>query len=232
MNMPARFVIVCVTKSFSPMTKIGRNDEQILWIGQIRCENFAINGLNIGWYRTNQNRHDGKLIAKTEIIEYHKMRSNSNARKKKLKSTHSSITFAMYGRCISMLCSSSSVFMSIQVNLPVFSSSALIWVSIWRSYNGVSYLSAIDNAQPRNRTWCDGPRMNTRLLKQNKIKNETKKKRINWLSAFFKRFSVKIYLHEFLAKNITKIKNKMSETYTTAGLTWRYANAAQAPQYE
>lgn len=41
----------------------------------------------------------------------------------KLKNTYSSMTLAMYGKCISILCSSSSAFFGIQENLPVAKSS-------------------------------------------------------------------------------------------------------------
>lgn len=58
-----------------------------------------------------------------------------------------------------MLCSSSSVFMSIHWNCFVASNSATIAASIVRSYKGVSYFLQTDKAHFLSLTWWEGPRM-------------------------------------------------------------------------
>uniref|UniRef100_A0A2M4CEC2 Putative secreted protein n=1 Tax=Anopheles marajoara TaxID=58244 RepID=A0A2M4CEC2_9DIPT len=62
-----------------------------------------------------------------------------------------------------MLCSSSSVFWSIHLKWPVASSSALMVWSTFRSYSGVRQYWAAERAQRDSRTWCEGPKMNTRF---------------------------------------------------------------------
>lgn len=97
-----------------------------------------------------------------------------------------SITLAMKGKCISMLCSSSSVLILISSNdpaamsswltkeknwlnqwesvCPTFSLHELLWSTI-KSPIGVLYFEHAVRAQPWRQTWCEGPRMKIRWLK-------------------------------------------------------------------
>jgi len=54
----------------------------------------------------------------------------------------------MYGKCISIECSSSSVVCDIHSKLPVLCNSSMRLVSNFRLYSGVSYSLVRDNAQP------------------------------------------------------------------------------------
>lgn len=69
----------------------------------------------------------------------------------------------MYGKCISMLCSVSSLSVLIVTNFFVASNSSTIFLSMTRSPNGVSYLSCLVSAQPGRPQACEGPRRKIRF---------------------------------------------------------------------
>ena len=69
----------------------------------------------------------------------------------------------IYGKCISRLCSSSSLLVLIVTNLLVAANSSTVFLSMSKSPKGVEYLECVVNAQPGRPQWWEGPRRKIRL---------------------------------------------------------------------
>lgn len=59
-----RLVVVRVAEAAAPMTEVGGDDEQVLRIGQVRSEDFAVHLLDVGFQAADEDGNDRELVLK------------------------------------------------------------------------------------------------------------------------------------------------------------------------
>ncbi len=143
------WIVVRVTKTFPPMTKIWWYHKEGFLIFQVWSENlsvgfcFRVTQLRCEYYR--EMRTWPTMIGTTLIW------SSLNV-------------FAIHGMCISNECSSSSWSIVNFSKWICFESVAIVCVSTVKFPSGVSHTVAQLMAQLSKYTWWEGPSINTRLL--------------------------------------------------------------------
>lgn len=58
-----RVLVIGVPEAGPPVAEVGRNDEEILRIGQVRRQDFAVRFLPVVADRADHDWHDGELVA-------------------------------------------------------------------------------------------------------------------------------------------------------------------------
>lgn len=177
-----RPIVVCVTEALAPMAEIGWYHKKIRWIHKVCGQQAAVLRLLLRIERAHKYRHNGELVLEANRNEnrlawvefdvatlpydllFHHF---SYIRQMHFNGVLILVRLHVHPWELTRLLQLGINCNWFQLNsMQVFNDFYTLSVSILRSYNGVLYFFATERAQPRSRTWWDGPNMKMRLLKE------------------------------------------------------------------